>query len=76
MNFAKSKEWFKLNVFIAKSSVVGNQNKKASVLYLFKEASSKDAQLKTQMVLSLQDDESKGTENIWREKGFFGDQRA
>ena len=28
------------------------------------------------MVLSLQDDESKGTENIWKENGFFGDQRA
>ena len=28
------------------------------------------------MVLSLQDDESKSTENIWRENGFFGDQRA
>ena len=65
-----------MNVFIAKSSVVGNQNKKASVLYLSKEANIKDAQLKTQMVLSLQDDESKGTENIWKENGFFGDQRA
>ena len=73
MNFAKSKEWFKLNVFIAK---VGNQNKKASVLFLSKEAYSKDAQLKTQMVLSVQDDESKSTENIWKENGFFGDQRA
>ena len=28
------------------------------------------------MVLSLQDDESKGTENIWKKNGFFGDQRA
>ena len=28
------------------------------------------------MVLSLQDDESKGTENIWKENDFFGDQRA
>ena len=28
------------------------------------------------MVLSLQDDESKGTKNIWSESGFFGDQRA
>ena len=59
-----------------KSNVAGNQNKEASVLYLSKEENSKDAQLKTQMVLSLQDDESKSTENIWRENGFFGDQRA
>ena len=64
-----------LNIFIAKSSV-GNQNKKASVLYLLKEATSKDTQLKTQMVLSLQDDESKNTESIWSESSFFGDQRA
>ena len=28
------------------------------------------------MVLFLQDDESKGTENIWKEHCFFGDQRA
>ena len=28
------------------------------------------------MVLSLQDDESKGTENIGKENVFFGDQRA
>ena len=64
-----------LNLFIAKSSV-GNQNKKASVLYLLKEATIKDAQLKTQMVLSLQDDESKNTERIWSESSFIGDQRA
>ena len=65
-----------MNVFIAKSSVVGNRNKKASVLYLSKEANSKDAQLKTQMVLSLQDDESKDNESICKENGVFGDQRA
>ena len=28
------------------------------------------------MVLSFQDDESIGTEKIWLESGFFGDQRA
>ena len=65
-----------MNVFIAKSSVVGNQNKKASVFYLSKEANRMDAQLKTQMFLSLQDDILKSTENIWKEYGFFGDQRA
>ena len=45
-------------------------------MFLLKEANSKDAQLKTQMVLFLQDDESKGTENIWKEHCFFGVQRA
>ena len=56
--------------FIAKFSV-GNQNKKVSTLYLSKEANSKDLQLKSQMILSLTDDESKGSENIWKEFGFF-----
>ena len=66
---------FLFNLFIAKSNV-GNQNKKSSMLYLSKEATSKDQQLKTQMLLSFQDDESKGSEKIWLESGFFGDQSA
>ena len=66
---------FLFNLFIAKSNV-GNQNKKSLMLYLSKEATSKDQQLKTQMLLSFQDDESKGSEKIWLESGFFGDQRA
>ena len=66
---------FFLNLFILKSDV-GDQNKKSSMLYLSKEATSKDQQLKTQMLLSFQDDESKGSEKIWLESGFFGDQRA
>ena len=55
---------------------VGNQNKKASMMFLSKQATSKDAQLKTQMFLSLTDDGSKGSEKIWKEFGFFGDQWA
>ena len=43
------------------------------MLYLSKEATNKDDQLKTQMLLSFQDDESKSSEKIWVEKGFFGD---
>ena len=62
-------------VLIAKSNV-GNQNKKASMLYLSKEATNKDHQLKTQMVVSFQDDELKGSEKVWLESVFFGDQRA
>ena len=46
------------------------------MLYLSKEATSKDHQLKTQMIVSLSDDESKGSKRIWLESGFFGDQRA
>ena len=63
-------------MFLQQNQSVGNQNKKALVLYLSKEANSKDAQLKIQMVLSFQDDESKGPENIQKENVFFGDQQA
>ena len=55
---------------------VDNQNKKASMLYLSKETASEDTQLKSQMLLSFNNDESKGSEKIWKEFGFFGDQRA
>ena len=46
------------------------------MVYLSKEATNKVQALKTQMYLSFQDDESKGTERIWLESSFFGDQRA
>ena len=65
----------KIYLFIAKFCV-GNQNKKASTLYLSKGATSKDLQLKSQMVLSLTDDESKGSERIWQEFGFFKDRQV
>ena len=55
---------------------VGNQNKKASLILLSKEATNKDTQLKTQLVMSFTDDDSKGLERIWIESGSFGDQRA
>ena len=45
-------------------SHVGNQNKKASMLLLSKEATSRDQQLKTQMLISLKDDESKKAETV------------
>ena len=60
---------------MAKSNV-GNQNKKASMVFLYKEASNKDQQLKTQMMISFQDDESKNTEQVWQESGFFDDHRS
>ena len=41
-----------------------------------KEATNKDNQLMTQILVSFQDDESKGSEKVWLESGFFGDQRA
>ena len=65
----------KIFFFIAKSLVV-NQNKKASRLYLSKEASTKDQYLKLQMIMTLNDDDSKKTENVWKENGFFKEQRT
>ena len=43
------------------------------MMFLSKEATSKDQQLKTQMVYSFQDDESKNTEHVMQESGFFND---
>ena len=57
-------------------SGVENQNKKASLMLLSKEATNKDTQLKTQLLMSFTDDDSKGIERLWIEYGFFGDQRA
>ena len=45
-------------------------------MYLYKEATSKYLQLKSQMVFSVTDNESKGSEKIWKGHAFFGDQRA
>ena len=67
--------FFIQSFFIAKSHV-GNQNKKASMLLLSKEATSKDQQLKTQMLISLKEDESKKTETLWPGNGFFNEQRT
>ena len=57
-------------------SGVGNQSKKASLMLLSKEATNKETQLKTQLLMSFTEKDSKGSERIWTEPGFFGDQRA
>ena len=46
------------------------------MMFLSKEVTSKDQQLKTQMVVSFQDDKSKNTEHVWQESGFFDDRRS
>ena len=45
-------------------------------MFLSKEASNKDQQLKTQMMILFQDDESKNTEHVWQESGFFDDHQS
>ena len=53
-------------------SGVANQNKWTSIMLLSKEASTKDTQLKFQLLLSFKDDDpSKGSESIWLESGYF-----
>ena len=55
-----------------KSSGVASQNKRASLVLLSKEANTKDTQLKFQLLLSFKDDDqSKGSENIWLQSGFW-----
>ena len=40
------------------------------MMFLSKEASNKDQQLKTQIFVSFQDDES-NNEHVWQESGFL-----
>ena len=46
------------------------------MIFLSKEATSRDQQLKTRMVTSFQDGESKNNEHLWQESGFFDDHRS
>ena len=43
------------------------------MMFLSKEVTSKDQQLKTQMMISFQDDEAENTEYVWHKSGFFDD---
>ena len=47
------------------------------MLFLSKEASNKDVNLKTQMMIALKEDKAESsTERIWKENGFFKNQRT
>ena len=47
------------------------------MLFLSKEASNTDANLKTQMMIAMKEDKAESsTERIWMENGFFKDQRT
>ena len=45
-------------------------------MYLSQEVTSKDQQLKTQMAVSFQDDETKNNEKVWQKSGFFDDHQS
>ena len=47
------------------------------MLFLLKEASNKDVNLKTQMMIAIKEDKGENsTERNWKENGFFKDQRT
>ena len=47
------------------------------MMFLLREASNKDERLKMEMmVASMAESPEKSTERVWKENGFFGDQRA
>ena len=47
------------------------------MLFLSKETSKKDEKIKMQMMVSMKDDKGESsTEHVWKENGFFGDQRT
>ena len=61
---------------LAKSLVEG-QNKKASMMILSNKASNKDVNVKIQMMISMPDSKGESsTEQVWKENGFFNDQRT
>ena len=53
-----------------------NQNKKASIMFLSKEITSKDQELKSQMAILFQDDLSENIDKVWQESGFFDGHRS
>ena len=68
---------FLLFYTVLAKSLVESQNKKASRMILSKEASNKDVNLKTQMMISMNvTNEESSTEQVWKENGFFNDQRT
>ena len=59
-------------------STISSLLHKSNTIYLSKEATNKDKNLKTQLSLSTEtgDEKSADTEKIWDKPGFFGDQVA
>ena len=45
-------------------------------MFLSKEVTNKDQCLKIQILLSLDKDDSRNSEKVWKAKGFFGDQKG
>ena len=45
-------------------------------MYLSKEATEKDRQMKMQMLMTIDNNDSSASEKIWLTNGFFGDQRT
>ena len=65
---------FSLLVIASQSSV--EVSKKANMLYMSKEMTNKDNNIKMQMYFASDSDDSKGSKKIWDKDGFFGEQRS
>ena len=63
-------------LFPANSSTPRPGMKQKANMYLSKEATSKDASLKMQLLFSSRDDDKCLTKAIWCRNGFFGDQKG
>ena len=53
-----------------------NSLSKVNTMYLSKEATEKDRQMKIQMLMIIENSDSSASERIWLTNGFFGDQRS
>ena len=73
----KDKNLLSLFLFLANHSMLRpGMKQKVNMSYLSKEATTKDASLKMQLLLSSRDDDKSPMEMIWHCNGFFGDQKG
>ena len=63
------------NFFIVATSN-SNSLSKVNTMYLSKEATEKDRQMKMQMLMTIDNNDSSASEKIWLTNSFFGDQRS
>ena len=63
-------------IFFIAATSNSNSLSKVNIMYLSKEATEKDRQMKIQMFMSIDNSDSSPSEKIWVNNGFFGDQRS
>ena len=63
-------------IFFIAATSNSNSLSKVNTMYLSKEATEKDRQMKMQMFMSTDNSDSSPSEMIWVNNSFFGDQRS